>query len=82
VVREVAEQVVAGLDDPEGPARPGREPVGVAGEVRDPRQQAASVLTSSVESSLRSMLMPVGVFTAIENTWSATRPSIMRGTST
>ena len=45
------------------------------------RAATATLVTSSLRSSLRSMLRWRGDLTAAENTWSATPPSIMRGTS-
>ena len=60
--------------------RAGRQPPHVRRRPALRERRACS--TSSLRSSLRSMLRPRGVLTAIESTWSATPPSIIRGTST
>ena len=93
-VGEVGERGRRGSDHAEGPAGrrsrsrgparrgAGRAAGGAARSTGGQRFASASVRISSLESSLRSMLRSRGVFTAIESTWSATRPSMSRGTST
>ena len=86
-------EVLARLEDPQPPAGAVREGVRAARLVERPGQQARPgarrasrwparrASTSSLRSSLRSRLRWRGLFVVTASTWSATLPSIIRGTS-